>query len=103
MSHAFPRIPSPSTSVTKRILVAASLVAFGYLAALLAPTTVGAPGGVAFGTATPVKHFGTAVADRAAATTQRDAAAMELQRGFDYFPDHYANQATEVAEPIATF
>jgi hypothetical protein len=24
-------------------------------------------------------------------------------RGFDYFPDHYVNQAKEPAEPIATF
>ena len=24
-------------------------------------------------------------------------------RDFDYFPDHYVNQATEPAEPIATF
>ena len=27
----------------------------------------------------------------------------EQDRGFDYFPDHYRNQATEPAEPIATF
>ena len=25
------------------------------------------------------------------------------ERGFDYFPDRYRNQATEPAEPIATF
>jgi hypothetical protein len=27
----------------------------------------------------------------------------DKERGFDYFPDHYHNQATEPAEPIATF
>ncbi len=34
--------------------------------------------------------------DSAAESTDR-------QRDFDYFPDHYRNQATEPAEPIATF
>ena len=30
-------------------------------------------------------------------------ASGEQQRDFDYFPDRYRNQATEPAEPIATF
>ena len=30
-------------------------------------------------------------------------ASGKRQREFDYFPDHYRNQATEPAEPMATF
>jgi len=42
--------------------------------------------------------------DRARAMPVKDAAqGAARQRDFDYFPDHYRNQATEPAEPIATF
>jgi hypothetical protein len=42
--------------------------------------------------------------DAAKAMRVSDAAASsDRQRDFDYFPDHYRNQATEPAEPIATF
>jgi hypothetical protein len=39
------------------------------------------------------------------ATTPAEAAASTAapSRGFDYFPDHYVNQAQEPAEPVATF
>jgi hypothetical protein len=40
-----------------------------------------------------------AVAPRSAATPP----AMDQGSDFDYFPSHYRNQATEPAEPIATF
>jgi hypothetical protein len=32
-----------------------------------------------------------------------DASAAPAKESFDYFPDHYTNQAQEPAEPIATF
>ena len=37
---------------------------------------------------------------RGAATT---AVPPDVDRAFDYFPDHYVNQATKVEEPVATF
>ena len=103
MSHAFARNSSSAVSVTKRVIVGATLVVVGYLAAVLAPPTVGI-GGVTFGIAAPVQHLSAAVAARTAAAMQRNAAGGgPLRRDFDYFPDHYTNQATEVEEPIATF
>jgi hypothetical protein len=42
--------------------------------------------------------------DRARAMPVKDAAQGAGRQGdLDYFPDHYRNQATEPAEPIATF
>jgi hypothetical protein len=45
-----------------------------------------------------------ATVDTAKAMSVNDAAGSgERQREFDYFPDRYRNQATEPAEPMATF
>ena len=43
--------------------------------------------------------------DSTAAVGQASATAPRIDQGsdFDYFPSHYRNQATEPAEPIATF
>ena len=56
-----------------------------------------------------VLGFGGALANGAApraaspSPATRDVAAKAPDQPFDYFPDHYVNQAKEPAEPIATF
>ena len=50
------------------------------------------------------KSHAPARADPAAAKSMTDAGRDDTAtRGFDYFPGNYRNQATEPAEPIATF
>lgn len=38
-----------------------------------------------------------------AAAMPAQPAATAAQRAFDYFPDHYINQATKIEDPVATF
>jgi hypothetical protein len=45
-------------------------------------------------------HAGIGIATAAASAVPATTAA---QRDFDYFPDHYLNQATKIEEPMATF
>ena len=51
---------------------------------------------------TSVGDFSASALRDANANTPATASATP-SRDFDYFPDHYVNQATEPAEPIATF
>ncbi len=92
---------SPAMIVVKRALAGAALVAAGYFAALLASTSLIGPGTVAKGTASDA----TAVAASALAQkpSSPEAAADGRQRDFDYYPDHYTNQAREVADQPPTF
>lgn len=90
---------SPPLNATRRIVVGAALVAIGYIAALVVSPSTELPFGVS---------IGSAAAARDAATETRRAApsastASESQLAFDYFPDHYVNQAREVAEQPPTF
>ena len=45
----------------------------------------------------------TASMETKSSTAGAPASSGDRARGFDYFPDHYVNQAKEPAEPIATF
>jgi hypothetical protein len=86
--------------VAKRVLVGATLVAVGYLAALVAPAFVGISDAVSIDSAAAVKH---AAADATRVGATSPAAAAGESRDFDYFPDHYQNQAKEASEPPDTF
>jgi hypothetical protein len=102
MSHRFVSASSSAGHSVKRALVGAALVATGYLAALLASISVAIVGGTGSGNASdvgaaaPSEFAQKAVPDRAAPTDR-------TRRDFDYFPDHYANQGSEVAEQPPTF
>jgi hypothetical protein len=63
---------------------------------------IGAIAGVSFtviGVAQDARHSEHATTDVASEAPQ----GMDVQRGFDYFPDHYQLQAKDPAEQIATF
>lgn len=99
MSHQVIRIvppPAPLLRIAKRVLVGAALIAMGYVGAQVAPSPVDSIFAAGFHGAASTRHAGPESLHAAPGT---DAA----QRDFDYFPDHYQNQATEVAEPIDTF
>jgi len=86
----------------QKILIGAVLVAIGYLAALLVPLSPELRG-ASFNHAV-AKHAVAPAPNRAPPATSGEApSAHSPQRDFDYFPDHYQNQAKEVAEPINTF
>ncbi|HVO91046.1 MAG TPA: hypothetical protein VMV45_21095 [Casimicrobiaceae bacterium] len=69
---------------------------------MFAPMSIGIPSGVGLGlAATPASA---SASDRMPKSAQCKAnTSVGSRYDFDYFPDHYQNQATEVAEPIATF
>jgi hypothetical protein len=78
-------------AATLIIVGAASLVSFGEFS-----TT-------ALGDANATMHARTLVGTTKSASVGDTPSKADKERGFDYFPDHYRNQATEPAEPIATF
>ena len=88
--------------ILRRLIAGLMLVAAGYIAAILAPMLVGLPGGASLGiAATPASA---SAAESVIKAVQCEATTASRPRyDFDYFPDRYQNQATEVAEPIATF
>ena len=73
------------------ILGAASLVSFGEFS-----TT-------ALGDANATTHAKTLVGATKSTPVGDAPTKADKERPFDYFPDHYHNQATEPAEPMATF
>jgi hypothetical protein len=102
MSHRFVFDSSPATRAVRRGLVGAALVVAGYLAALLASISVAILGGPGSDNASDA---GAAASSAFAQKAPPEAAiaASRAQHDFDYFPDHYTNQAREVAEQPPTF
>jgi hypothetical protein len=100
MSHPFVTDSSPAMRAAKRALIGAALVAIGYIAALLASPSVamlsGPEGNVSDAGAAAPPSFAH-IAPTKPASTRR------MQQDFDYFPDHYINQAREAAEQPPTF
>jgi hypothetical protein len=88
---------SSSLSTARRILVGAALIAIGYIAALLASQSAELPFGVGIGSAAAVKDA------TPPASAPSPSAATSSAPDYDYFPDHYQNQAREAAEPASTF
>jgi hypothetical protein len=102
MSHLLVSDSSPAMRVARRAAIGVALVTIGYFAALLASISVAIVGEPGSGNASdagaaapPVFAHGNLSPE--AASTGR------MQNDFDYFPDHYNNQAREVAEQPPTF
>jgi hypothetical protein len=96
--------PSSRTSFFKRAATGALLVGLGYVAALVVPILAGLPGGASLGVATSSSRDPALPPPRLLVSPRRAlTAASEPQAAFDYFPDHYRNQATEPAEQLPTF
>jgi hypothetical protein len=100
-------IPSVALRAAKRILILTIVVAATYVLVLFATASLGTLdefSGMTLGSESAATHHATLTSTRAASTPPRaQPQDREQQRGLDYFPDHYHNQATEPAEPIATF
>lgn len=97
------RIPA-TLRIARRILIAAAIVAAGYVTVLVTGEFLGSLdefSGMTLGSQTASEQSMPGRLNPspspARARTDRE------ERDFDYFPDHYRNQATEPAEPIATF
>src|SRR5882724_6221523 len=80
-----------AVTATLIIVGAASLVSFGEFS-----TT-------ALGDANATTHARTLVGATKSTSIGDTPSRADKERGFDYFPDRYHNQATEPAEPMATF
>ena len=96
-------VPSSNAlgATTRHIVVGAVLVAVGYLAARVASPATDSAFGPGIGRVAAAKH---AASDPArAGLAASPAVTNESARDFDYFPDHYVNQAREVAEQPPTF
>jgi hypothetical protein len=101
MLQSFVSASSSARSTAKRALIGVALVVIGYVAALLGPApSVAIPSGPG-GNASD----GSAAAQPASHSTSPPGAAStgRMQEAFDYFPDHYTNQAGEVADQASTF
>lgn len=96
-------VPSsrPLRATAHRLAAGVAFFALGYLVALIVSPATESPFVAAFARAAAAKH---AAADaghgRGAASP---ALIMEPRSDLDYFPDHYINQAREVAEQPPTF
>jgi hypothetical protein len=97
---------APLRAVQKALIVTA-LIAIAYVAVQIAGSSLGSLdefSGMTLGSATtanPATTTPTPLAPSSSRGEKHDS--RTPQRDFDYFPDHYQNQAKEVAEPIATF
>jgi len=89
----------------KRILVAGAFAALAYLVFLFAGIPIGRYSSMHEASAVERgSHSGAQGSERARrAAPYETARAREAPPDFDYFPDHYQNQAREPAEQIATF
>jgi hypothetical protein len=109
MERAMAKIHNFSTLGTKRsrpgsafavvAVVAASLIIVGAASVV----SLGEFSTAALGDANATTHARTLVGATKSMPVGDDPAKADRERGFDYFPDRYHNQATEPAEPIATF
>jgi ABC-type sugar transport system substrate-binding protein len=94
----------PTLLAARRILVAAALVATGYLVAVIAPAPLDFFHTVASGSAADAKEHGTPASARSLVAPPSEASTpASVQRDFDYFPDHYRNQGKDADENIPTF
>lgn len=89
---------SATVSITRRIAASVALIAVGYVAALVASPSIQLPLGVG------PSHGAAAnqAAERSAAPASATAN-LAAPRDFDYFPDHYQNEAREPSQPADTF
>jgi hypothetical protein len=101
MSHRSVSHPSRATSLAKRVFIGAALAAAAYLAAVLASNSIAILGGAENN---PSDADATASSILAPGDSREGADHLSgAAREFDYFPDHYLNQAREVAEQPPTF
>lgn len=87
-------------AMTRRIVTGLALFALGYVAAIVASPVEKLPWVAALGGAVAARPA-VSDTDRANVATQPPGV-IESPR-FDYFPDHYKNQAREPSEPTDTF
>ena len=95
---------SATLQVARKVLIAAVVIAAAYVAVLLTGELVGSPdafSSVTLGRHTTAKHRAATRLD--SSPSLAGGQADDSGNDFDYFPDHYRNQATEPAEPVATF
>src|SRR5215472_1463489 len=95
MLVSFVSRPAPRGVTTRGIITGVVLFALGYLTAVVASPAIESPFGTGFGRAVAAKHVADPVRGRVPSSP---ALVMEPGRDFDYFPDHYTNQAREAAE-----
>jgi hypothetical protein len=104
-----PKIHDLSTSRAKRARSASRFAVGSIIAA--AVVIVGtelfmSPGDwstAAFGDASATARAPALIGTKSSIAASDPASRAGPSRGFDYFPDHYVNQAKEPAEPIASF
>jgi len=100
MLQSFVSASSPAMRIAKRAVIGVTLLVIGYVAALLGPASVAIPGDPR-GNASDA---GAAAQPASHSTSPPGAASMRgMQQDFDYFPDHYTNQAREAADRASTF
>ncbi|HEY4138771.1 MAG TPA: hypothetical protein VGN65_09980 [Casimicrobiaceae bacterium] len=104
-----PKIHDLSTSRAKRVRMT-SRFAVGVIiatAVVVVGTTSFTSHGdwstAALGDASATTRATALMATKSSMAVGDPASSADPSRGFDYFPDHYVNQAREPAEPIATF
>jgi hypothetical protein len=104
MPHHAADHKSATLRIVRRILFAVAVVAAAYVAVLVSGEfldSLDAFSAMPLGSQTAAKHH---TATRLDSSLSLAGAQADRSGGdFDYFPDHYRNQATEPAEPIATF
>jgi len=97
MSFQFLSHRSQLAVAPRHLAAGIALVVIGYLAALIAPPSIDLSFGI--GKAPEARRM----ADAASRTPLRFDALPARAEAFDYFPDHYRNQATESATAVDTF
>jgi hypothetical protein len=104
-----PKIHELSTSranrvrVTSRFAVAAVIAAAVVVVGIASFTSLGDMSTAALGDASATTRATALMGTKSPMAAGDSASSADPSRGFDYFPDHYVNQAKEPAEPIATF
>ena len=66
-------------------------------------TSLGDWSTAAFGDASATTRATALIGTKSPIAARDPASRADPSRGFDYFPDHYVNQAKEAVEPIASF
>jgi len=98
-------IPPVLPRTARRVLIAGALAALAYLVVLFAGIPIASYSRMHDASAVERgNHSSASASEHARRGAQRETASVrEAPRDFDYFPDHYHNQAREPAEQIATF
>lgn len=104
-----PKIHDLSTSRAKRARVTSRFAVGSIIAAAVVIVgtelfmSLGDWSTAAFGDASATTRATALIGANSSMAVSDPASRADPSRGFDYFPDHYVNQAKEPAEPIASF